>query len=35
MRHIKLKPETATDAAAITTLIYAAYIQIKTRVEHG
>src|SRR5579864_7820500 len=35
MRHVKLKPETATDTAALSTLIEAAYSDIKARVEHG
>ena len=35
MRHVKLKPETATNAAALNTLIDAAYAHIKTRVEQG
>jgi hypothetical protein len=35
MRHVKLKPGAATDAAALTTLIHAAYADMKTRVEHG
>jgi len=35
MRHVKLKPGTATNAAALRRLIDAAYSDIKTRVEHG
>ena len=35
MRHVKLSPETVTDAAALTNLIEAAYVDIKARVEHG
>ena len=35
MRHVKLKPGTATDAAALARLIEAAYADIKARVEHG
>jgi hypothetical protein len=35
MRHIKLKPDTPTNAAAITTLIQAAYSDIKSRVENS
>jgi hypothetical protein len=35
MRHVKLQPGTATDAAALRRLIEAAYAEIKTRVEHG
>lgn len=35
MRHVKLKPEMATNAAALTALIEAAYSDIKARVEHG
>jgi hypothetical protein len=35
MRHVKLKPGTATDSAAIRTLIETAYSDIKARVEHG
>src|SRR5262249_50304818 len=35
MRHVKLKPETATDTAALNRLIEAAYSDIKARVEHG
>jgi hypothetical protein len=35
MRHVKLKPGTATKAAALSRLIDAAYSDIKARVEHG
>ena len=35
MRHVKLKPGTATNAAALSALIHAAYADIKARVEHG
>ena len=35
MRHVKLRPGTATNAAALSTLIDAAYSDIKARVEHG
>jgi hypothetical protein len=35
MRHVKLRPETRTDAAALTGLIHAAYSDIKARVENG
>jgi hypothetical protein len=35
MRHVKLKPGTPTNAAALTSLIHAAYSDIKSRVEHG
>jgi len=35
MRHVKLRPRTAADAAALRRLIEAAYSDIKTRVEHG
>jgi hypothetical protein len=35
MRHVKLRPEIPTDAAALNQLIAAAYSDIKTRVEHG
>ena len=35
MRHVKLKPGTPVDAAALNALIEAAYADIKTRVEHG
>ena len=34
MRHVKLRPETATNAAALLRLIEAAYLDIKDRVEH-
>ncbi|MBI4903643.1 MAG: DUF1801 domain-containing protein [Acidobacteria bacterium] len=35
MRHVKLRPGTPTDAAALSSLIHAAYSDIKARVEHG
>jgi len=35
MRHVKLKPGTPTNPAALRTLIAAAYADIKTRVENG
>src|ERR1051326_2185370 len=35
MRHVKLKPETPTNAAALRALIEAAYSDIKVRVENG
>ena len=35
MRHVKLRPRTATNAAALSRLIDAAYTDIKARVEHG
>ncbi|MGB7753381.1 MAG: DUF1801 domain-containing protein [Candidatus Acidiferrales bacterium] len=35
MRHVKLKPGTPTNAAALTTLILEAYTHIKARVELG
>ena len=35
MRHVKLRPETPTNAAALTRLIDAAYSDIKARVENG
>jgi hypothetical protein len=35
MRHVKLKPGTATNAAALSRLIDAAYSDIKARVENG
>jgi hypothetical protein len=35
MRHVKLKPGTATNAAALSHLIDTAYSDIKARVEHG
>ncbi len=35
MRHVKLKPGTPTNAAALTNLIAAAYADIKARVENG
>ncbi|SRR5258708_720605 len=35
MRHVKLRPGTATNAADLSRLIDAAYADIKARVEHG
>ncbi len=35
MRHVKLKPGAATDAAALNRLINTAYSDIKARVENG
>jgi hypothetical protein len=35
MRHVKLKPGTPTNAAALNTLLAAAYSDIKSRVENG
>lgn len=35
MRHVKLRPGMAMDAAALRQLIDAAYADIKARVEHG
>jgi len=35
MRHVKLKPGTAANAAALRRLIEAAYSDIKAQVEHG
>jgi hypothetical protein len=35
MRHVKLRPDTATNAAALSRLIEAAYADIKSRVENG
>jgi hypothetical protein len=35
MRHVKLKPGTATNAAALNGLIETAYSDIKARVENG
>jgi hypothetical protein len=35
MRHVKLKPGTAANAAALRRLIEAAYSDIKARVEYG
>ena len=35
MRHAKLRPGIATNAAALNSLIDAAYADIKARVEHG
>ena len=35
MRHVKLRPETATNAAGLRRLIDTAYSDIKARVENG
>jgi len=35
MRHVKLRPGTDTNTTALNRLIYAAYSDIKARVEHG
>ena len=35
MRHVKLRPGTVADAAALTKLIQAAYADIQARVENG
>jgi len=35
MRHVKLRPGTATNSAALSRLIEAAYMDIKARVENG
>jgi hypothetical protein len=35
MRHVKLKPETPSDAAALRNLIAAAWSDMKNRVENG
>jgi hypothetical protein len=35
MRHVKLKPGTATNDVALNALIDAAYSDIKARVENG
>ena len=35
MRHVKLRPETAINEAALSRLIEAAYSDIKARVENG
>jgi hypothetical protein len=35
MRHVKLQPGKATNAAALSTLIETAYLDIKARVENG
>lgn len=35
MRHVKLRPDTPIDAAALRRLIEVAYADIKSRVEHG
>jgi len=35
MRHVKLTPGTAINAAELSRLIHAAYLDIKARVENG
>ena len=35
MRHVKLRPGTATNSIALSRLIETAYADIKARVEHG
>ena len=35
MRHVKLRPETSTNAGALSRLIELAYADIKARVENG
>ena len=35
MRHVKLRPETAANTAALSRLIHTAYSDIKARVENG
>jgi len=35
MRHVKLRPGTATNSAALSKLIEVAYLDIKERVENG
>jgi len=35
MRHVKLKPGTPANTAALSRLIHAAYLDIKERVENG
>lgn len=35
MRHVKLRPGTATDEEALSRLIDLAYADIKARIEHG
>jgi hypothetical protein len=35
MRHVKLRPGTATNVAALSRLIHTAYADIKARVENG
>ncbi len=35
MRHVKLKPGTPLDSAALRRLIHTAYADIKARIEHG
>lgn len=33
MRHVKLRPDRQVDAAALSNLIHAAYVDIKTRLD--
>jgi hypothetical protein len=35
MRHVKLRPGTTMNAAALTRLIESAYLDMKERVENG
>jgi hypothetical protein len=35
MRHVKMRPGRATDAASLSRLIETAYLDIKARVENG
>jgi hypothetical protein len=35
MRHVKLKPGTATSGTALSALIEAAYLDMKSRIENG
>jgi hypothetical protein len=35
MRHVKLKPATTTNSAALNMLIDAVYLDIEARVENG
>lgn len=35
MRHVKLRPGTETDSAALSKLIHTAYADIKSRIENG
>ncbi len=35
MRHVKLRPDTATDAASLRSLIETAYSDMKARLENG
>jgi len=35
MRHVKLRPGTATNTAALNRLVNTAYSDIKARVENG